>query len=67
MYCTQEEMISLYKMQMEEYVKEFEGMRTSQQHLQEQIQELSMRNLQLRTENDRLGGQANDPNVGCIT
>ncbi|XP_008213329.1 MAR-binding filament-like protein 1-1 isoform X2 [Nasonia vitripennis] len=55
-----EEIISVYKIQTEMHQKEFEEMRVTQKNLQDQLQSLSMANLQLRTENDRLGGQANE-------
>ncbi|XP_014204334.1 kinectin-like [Copidosoma floridanum] len=51
-----EELISVYKIQIDMYEKEFDEIRVSQKNLQEQLQSLSMANIELRTENDRLGG-----------
>ena len=57
-------MISVYKIQAEIHQKEFEEMRISQKNLQDQLQTLSMANLHLRSENDRLGGEERSQNVG---
>ncbi|OXU25422.1 hypothetical protein TSAR_003512 [Trichomalopsis sarcophagae] len=62
-----EEIISVYKIQTEMHQKEFEEMRVTQKNLQDQLQSLSMANLQLRTENDRLGGQANEQDNSDVT
>lgn len=63
----QDELISAYKIQTEMHLKEFEEMRITQKNMQDQLQSLSMENLRLRAENDRLGGSPQQQSVSnCI-
>lgn len=55
-------MISVYKVQIEMNQTEFDDMRVSLKNLQEQFQALSNTNIELRTENDRLGGSVSNQN-----
>lgn len=52
-------MLSAFRIQTEMREREFEEMRLAQRNLQDQLQSLSLANVQLRTENERLSGQTN--------